>query len=101
MGAVVAVAAVYFGGPAPLPPRPSPAPGGAVAFALTVPRPARVRAVVVDVLGREVAVAYDADVAGRALIEVDTATLAPGTYVLRVTTGGGAGAQSRPFTVAR
>ena len=89
------------GVPSIAPPRPNPTADRPVRFDLSLPGSAPVRAVVVDALGREVAVAYDAKVAGRVVIEVDTAPLAPGTYVLRVTTGGGAGAQSRPFTVAR
>ena len=47
------------------------------------PAPTRVRAVVLDALGRAIAVVYDGPAAGP--LAVDVSGLAPGVYALRVT----------------
>ena len=67
--------------------------------ALAVAAPTDVRAVVYDMLGRQVVVALDGPVSAAAEVAVDVAGLSAGTYVLRLT-GAGA-AVSRTFTVAR
>ena len=80
------------------PPHPNPTVGGAVWFALTVSRSASARAVVYDALGREVAVVHDGPASGRSTLAVAAGTLAPGVYVLRLTSP--AGMVARSFTVA-
>ena len=64
------------------PPTPNPS-SGAVRFDLMAPAPTRVRAVVLDALGRAVAVVHDGPAAGP--LAVDVSGLAPGVYALRVT----------------
>ena len=64
------------------PPRPNPS-SGPVSFTLAVPNPGRVRAVVLDALGREVAVTFDADASGASDLVVEAGLLAPGIYILR------------------
>ena len=101
-GQSAATATTAGGGPPPPaltlgPPVPNPS-AGVVRFALALSSPAHVRAVVLDALGREVAVAHDGPAPGAALA-VDAGALAPGVYVLRVTAASGTAA--RPFTVAR
>ena len=64
------------------PPRPNPS-VGPVQFALTLSRRGHVRAVVLDALGRAVAVVHDGPAAGP--LAVDASGLAPGVYALRVT----------------
>ena len=80
------------------PPAPNPS-SGAVRFTLALAAPAPVRAVVVDALGREVAVAYDGVAPGHLDLRVNTAALAPGAYVLRAVAADGLAA--RRFTVTR
>ena len=80
-------------------PRPSNPTRDGAALRLSVPSPQRVRAAVYDALGREVAVAFDGEVASAAEIAVDTSRLASGVYVVRVT--GEAFAEARRLTVAR
>ena len=86
-------------------PAPNPVSGGTVHATLTLAQPVHVLAVVYDALGREVAVVHDAPASGVAEVRVDTAGLAPGRYVLRVTASDawadGPRTSSRPFTVAR
>ena len=79
---------------------PNPA-AGAAALTLRVPTQQAVRATLLDALGREVAVLLDAEVApsAGARIAVDTASLAPGVYVVRVE--GDTFAETRRFTVVR
>ena len=81
------------------PPTPNPSRGdGWVAYALAEPGPARL--VVLDVLGREVAVLVDGpSPAGPARASLATARLAPGTYVLRLSAGGAV--VTRALTVVR
>ena len=79
------------------PPRPNPS-TGRVAFDLMAPPGTHVRAVVLDALGREVAVLLDGPVTGPLTLAVDDGPLAPGVYALRVTTTTGTAAQR--FTVA-
>ena len=77
---------------------PTPNPSfGMVRFTLTVPSPTHVRAVVVDALGRTVAVVHDGPAVGPLALAVDVGTLTPGTYALRVATASGTAA--RWFTV--
>ena len=80
------------------PPYPNPS-LGQTSLTLTVDAPQRVRAVVVDALGREVAVVLDQEVSGTTRLDVDTARLVPGVYVVRVT--GATLAEARRLTVAR
>lgn len=74
---------------------------------LTLAHPSHVLAVVYDALGREALVAYDALAVGSVQVAVDTTSLAPGAYVLRVTVSGhgvavdGSAAESRAFSVSR
>ena len=69
------------------------------ALAVTVGAPGEVRAAVYDALGREVAVLWDGPAAGRVALAVEAGALAPGVYVVRVTSP--AGAASRTLTVVR
>jgi endonuclease I len=87
------------------PPVPNPT-TGTVRFVLTTPHPTAVRAVVVDALGREVAIAFDGTATTRTEVRVDTTRLAPGAYLLRVVARDAASpdeshALSRRFTVVR
>ena len=66
---------------------------------LSLPRPQRVLATVVDALGRGVAALVDGDLSGTAELTVDTARLAAGVYVVRVE--GETFAEARRLTVAR
>lgn len=70
---------------------------------LTLGRPAHVHATVHDALGRRVAVAYDASADGLTRIPLDTAHLAPGLYLVRVSVHDPArpAVVSRRFTVVR
>ena len=70
------------------------------ALALTLDRPADVRAEVLDVLGRSVAtLAEGPRAAGTHRLDVDAGALAPGTYLVRVLADGRAA--TLPLTVAR
>ena len=62
---------------------PNPARGGA-RLTVTVPEPERVRVIVTDALGREVARLHDGELSGSAELMLDTSRLAPGVYVVRV-----------------
>ncbi len=79
-------------------PQPNPASGRAV-LTLTLDAPQHVRATVLDALGRTVAVVLDAEASGETRLDVDTARLAPGVYVVRV--AGEAFAETRQLTVVR
>ncbi|MEM6784302.1 MAG: T9SS type A sorting domain-containing protein [Bacteroidota bacterium] len=73
----------------------------AVTVPLTLTRPAEVRVTVVDLLGREVAVLTEGpQQAGRHALALDTASLAPGLYVVRATVDAAA-AETRRFSVVR
>ena len=77
---------------------PNPARGTA-RVVLTLPAGQHVRAVVVDALGREVALLADGERAGTSELRIDTSRLAAGVYVVRVE---GAGiAETRRLTVVR
>ena len=78
--------------------RPNPASSRA-SMVLTLDRPQRVRAVIVDALGRTVAVLHDGEAAGVVALVVDAGALAPGVYVVRV--AGAEATLSRRITVAR
>lgn len=79
---------------------PSPNPtAGRFTLALTVDEAQSVRAVVYDALGRQVAVAFEGEVAEAVRIAVDTSRLAPGVYVVRVE--GATFAEVRRLTVVR
>ena len=54
------------------------------ALMLALDAPQHVRAAIVDALGREVWVVYDAQASGTVRLDLDTAALAPGVYVVRV-----------------
>jgi hypothetical protein len=79
-------------------PRPNPTTGTA-ALTLTLDRAQRVRAVVLDALGREVAVLHEGEAAGVVALSVDGRRLAPGVYVVRV--AGASETLVRRVTVAR
>jgi sugar lactone lactonase YvrE len=81
-------------------PAPNPT-AGASALDVSVVESQRVRVSVYDVLGREVAVAFDGPVAAGPSVSValDAERLAPGVYVVRV--AGEAFAEARRLTVAR
>lgn len=67
--------------------RPNPSGGGPVAVSVTLAAPSSVR-VVVDALGRTVAVLHDgASPAGDLALPLDTSRLAPGVYVVRALAG--------------
>ena len=85
--------AVALGPPVPNPSR------GTVRFTLALADPGPVRATVYDALGRVLATVHDGPAAGTAALVVDASSLAPGAYVLRVTTV--SGMASRRFTVVR
>jgi fibronectin-binding autotransporter adhesin len=80
-------------------PAPNPVAGRAtVRYSLAEAGPVRVA--VADLLGREVAVLVDGErAAGAHEAALDAGRLAPGVYVVRLTTGGGV--QARRITVAR
>ena len=68
-------------------------------FDLTVPTDTHVRAVVLDALGREVALLHEGSVTSVLTLSVDAGRLAVGMYVLRASiTGKTASAR---FTVSR
>ena len=85
----------------------------ALAFALAAPAPnptggasrlvltgaGRLRAVLIDVLGREVAVLHDGEAAGPVALTVDGRRLAPGVYTVRATDG--TATTARRLTVVR
>lgn len=71
---------------------------GAAHLTATVPAGAA-EVSVYDMLGRRVAVAFEGETAGALSVPLDTARLAPGVYVARVHTAGGA--QTVRFTVVR
>ena len=75
-------------------PYPNPT-AGKVRFDVTVPRSTDVRIVLVDLLGREVAVLHEGLVAGTTSVSVDTRSLAPGVYGVRAAAGSGAVASHR------
>ena len=81
-------------------PRPNPSSGRST-LALSVDAAQAVRAVVIDALGREVAVVFEGALAPgtETTLTLDTARLAPGAYVVRVV--GETFAESRRMTVAR
>jgi hypothetical protein len=79
-------------------PRPNPASAG-TRLALMVERTQPVRADLFDALGRHVAVVFDGAVEAERDLIVDTRSLAPGLYVLRVV--GDTFVTSREVTVAR
>lgn len=79
-------------------PRPNPT-AGRVAFDLTLAAPAHIRAVLLDALGREVAVVFDAPAPGLTELTIDVTGLAPGLYILRVEAG--TEAARVPFTRIR
>lgn len=79
-------------------PFPNPA-GQRAALTLTLDQPQHVRASVVDALGREVAVLLDAEATGSVRLDVNTAALVPGVYVVRVS--GDTFAEARTLTVVR
>ena len=66
---------------------------------LTTAAPQRVRAVLVDVLGREVAVLFDGTADGTTDLVVRRGSLPAGTYVVRA--AGERGAAARPLVIAR
>lgn len=68
-------------------------------LALALPAPEQVRAVLLDALGRELAVVFDGAAAGTTTLTVRTEGLAAGLYVVRVT--GETFAVSRHLSVAR
>jgi hypothetical protein len=74
---------------------------GASRLSFTADAAQTVRAVVVDALGREVAVVFEGSVAGgsETTVVLDAGRLAPGTYVVRVT--GETFAETRRLTVVR
>lgn len=75
-------------------PRPNPA-AGAARVAFTMPEAGPVRLVVLDVQGREVAVALDREVAaGRHEVEVGARALAAGTYLVRLEAAGDVASRS-------
>ena len=81
-------------------PRPNPAMNRA-AMTLRLPAAEHVRATVVDALGRSVATLYDAEAPAGAdiALDIDTARLAPGVYVVRVQ--GTTFTETRRLTVVR
>ena len=79
--------------------REHPTAGGAT-LALSLAEAGPVRAEVYDALGRRVAILADGPLgAGRHDLQVETGALAPGTYAVRVATGGAV--LARTFTGAR
>lgn len=79
---------------------PAPNPADARArLVLSLDAPAVVRAELTDALGRSVRVLYDGLASGRVPLAVETATLAPGLYVVRVEAGGET--HARRLTVVR
>ena len=79
-------------------PRPNPS-AGPVWFTLSLPRPAHVRVVVLDALGREVDVVFDSAAPLTSDLHVETANLRPGLYVLRADSE--SESRSRLFVVVR
>ncbi len=79
-------------------PAPNPSSGRST-LTLTLPAAEHVRAVVVDALGREVAVLLDAEAQGTVRLDVDAGRLAPGVYTVRVS--GASFAEARRLTVVR
>ena len=79
-------------------PRPNPT-AGPVAFDLTVPTGAHVRAVVLDALGREVAVVWDGPAPTGPPVRFDATDLPSGTYAVRVAVDDDV--RTRRFTVVR
>jgi hypothetical protein len=71
----------------------------AAAVTLTLERPAEIRVVMYDLLGRVAQVLYDGPAGGELVMPVDVSTLADGLYFV-VATGAG-GVVSRPLTVVR
>lgn len=72
---------------------------GLTRVALTQSAPGAVRAIVIDAIGRHVAVILDGPVGREAVLEVDASRLPSGVYRLVVQTEGGV--ESVPLTVAR
>ena len=82
-------------------PYPNPAGPGAVTVPFVLAERVVVRLAVVDVLGREVVVLVNGEhTAGAYEARLDVGRLAPGTYVVRLTTGS-AGDSARVLTVTR
>ena len=82
------------------PPTPNPS-QGAVSFTLSLSRPAHGRAVVVDALGREVAVLYDGFASGSLHFSTEAYVLAPGVYRLQVRALNEGADTSTAFTIVR
>lgn len=79
---------------------PSPTPAGhRSTLTLSVDVPQSIRAVVVDPLGREVAVVFDRVATGEQLTSIETAALPPGVYTVRTT--GASFDHVRRFTVVK
>ena len=68
-------------------------------LALSTNMPERVRATLHDALGRELAVLHTGEAAGEVQLQIETARLAPGVYVVRVE--GETFAETRRLTVIR
>ena len=66
--------------------RPNPA-GGRVEVVLSLAKAQAVRVVVIDALGREVAVVLDGEAVGERVLGVDTGSWPAGVYVVRATAG--------------
>ena len=64
--------------------------GGRATLSVALATPERVRVVVYDARGREVAVAHDGPAVDGQRFAVETAGLAPGTYAVRATSASGA-----------
>lgn len=96
--AVAATAAATVPAPTLSRPRPNPA-SRRTTLTLTLGAPQRVRAVVLDALGREVAVLLDGEASGVRELSVDTSRLAQGMYIVRV--AGASFAETRRLTVVR
>lgn len=79
---------------------PNPVRMGSVHATFSLAGSSHVRAVVVDALGRTVAVAFDGLASGPVRVEVDTGYLAPGVYALRIVGATSRGTVAR-FTVTR
>ena len=80
---------------------PNPARGGTVRATLSLARPAVVRAVVTDALGRTVALVHDGLATGSLVLTLDGRLLRPGVYTLSAFAPGGSPPAVRRFTVVR
>lgn len=79
-------------------PIPNPTRSG-ISVILNTPAPGLARVVIVDTLGREIAVLHDGPAARLLSLQANVVTLRSGVYSLRATTANGT--WSRPFTVVR